>query len=155
MEAVTTEVRSAIDFMDGFVSTPEPGRLREIAYAAKAHWGYDLERVRAWADSIDLDDGRIVLVEDDVAWASIVPHGDICVLEDMWVDPPAMGRGVGTRLFRRAADRARELGASRLEWEAEPNAVGFYEKMGGRHIGERVSSWGRTLSLMGVDLTPR
>jgi GNAT superfamily N-acetyltransferase len=77
------------------------------------------------------------------------------VIEDMWVDPAAMGRGVGTRLFRLAAERARELGASRLEWEAEPNAVGFYEKMGGRHIGERISSWGRTLSLMGVDLTPR
>jgi GNAT superfamily N-acetyltransferase len=130
-------------------------RLREIAYAAKAHWGYDPERVRAWADSIDLDDGRIVLVEQDVAWASIVPQGDVCVLEDMWVDPPAMGRGLGTRLFRLVVERARELGASRLEWEAEPNAVGFYEKMGGRHVGERMSSWGRMLSVMGVDLTRR
>jgi hypothetical protein len=41
MDAEMTEVRSAIDFMDGFVSTPKAGRLREIAYAAKAHWGYD------------------------------------------------------------------------------------------------------------------
>jgi GNAT superfamily N-acetyltransferase len=130
-------------------------RLREIAYAAKAHWGYDPERVRAWVHSIDFDDGRILFIEDDVAWASIVPQGDVCVLEDMWVDPPAMGRGIGTRLFRLAAEQARELGASRLEWEAEPHAVGFYEKMGGRHIGERMSSWGRMLSLMGVDLTPR
>ena len=130
-------------------------RLRDIAYAAKAHWGYDHEQVRAWADSIDIDDGRILFVEDDVAWASIVPQGDVCVLEDMWVDPPAMGRGIGTRLFRLAVESALELGALRLEWEAEPNAVGFYEKMGGRHIGERMSSWGRMLSLMGVDLTPR
>ena len=131
----------------------DPDRLREIAYAAKAHWGYDAQRVRDWADSIDLEDGRIALADGDDAWASIVPQGDVCVLEDMWVDPPAMGRGIGARLFRRAAAQARELGATRMEWEAEPNAVGFYEKMGGRHIGERVSSWGRTLSLMGVDLT--
>ena len=128
-------------------------RLREIAYAAKAHWGYDAQRVRDWADSIDLYDGRIVLVDGEDAWASIVPQGDVCVLEDLWVDPLAMGRGIGTRLFQRAAEQARELGASRMEWEAEPNAVGFYEKMGGRHIGERTSSWGRVLSLMGVDLT--
>jgi GNAT superfamily N-acetyltransferase len=132
-----------------------PDRLREIAFAAKAHWGYDRQLVREWADSIDFEDGRIVLVEDDVAWASLLPQGDVCVLEDLWVEPEAMGRGVGTKLFQRAAERARDLGASRLEWEAEPNAVGFYEKMGGRLVGERVSSWGRTLSVMGVDLTPR
>jgi GNAT superfamily N-acetyltransferase len=130
-------------------------RLREIAFAAKAHWGYDIARVREWSDTIDFDDGRELLVEDDVAWASLVPGGEVCVLEDLWVDPPAMGRGLGTRLFRRALERARELGATRLEWEAEPNAVGFYEKMGGRPIGERMSSWGRLLSVMGVDLTPR
>jgi GNAT superfamily N-acetyltransferase len=100
-------------------------RLREIAFSAKAHWGYDTEQVRAWADGIDFDDGRELIVEGDVAWASIVPKGDVCVLEDLWVDPPAMGRGVGARLFRRAAERAREHGATLLEWEAEPNAVGF------------------------------
>jgi GNAT superfamily N-acetyltransferase len=132
-----------------------PDRLREIAFAAKAHWGYDRQLVREWADSIDFEDGRIVLVEDDVAWASLLPQGDVCVLEDLWVEPEAMGRGVGTKLFQLAAERARDLGASRMEWEAEPNAVGFYEKMGGRLVGERVSSWGRTLSVMGVDLTPR
>jgi GNAT superfamily N-acetyltransferase len=132
-------------------------RLREIAYAAKAHWGYDAQRVRDWADSIDLEDGREILVAERdgavVAWASVIPGGETCVLEDMWVEPPAMGKGVGTELFQRADARARELGASRMEWEAEPNAVGFYEKMGGRRVGERVSSWGRVLSLMGVDLT--
>jgi GNAT superfamily N-acetyltransferase len=135
----------------------DPDRLREIAYAAKAHWGYDAQRVRHWADSIDLEDGREILVAERdsalVAWASVIPGGETCVLEDMWVEPPAMGHGVGTELFQRAAARARELGASRMEWEAEPNAVGFYEKMGGRHVGERVSSWGPVLSLMGVDLT--
>ncbi|HET8893148.1 MAG TPA: GNAT family N-acetyltransferase [Gaiellaceae bacterium] len=130
-----------------------PERLREIAFAAKAHWGYDEQRVRDWADSIDFDDGRIVLVEGDVAWASVIPQGDVCVLEDLWVDPTAMGRGVGTKLFQRAAEHARMLGARRMEWEAEPNAVGFYEKLGGRHLRDsEPSEWGRVLSVMGVSL---
>ena len=131
----------------------DPARLREIAYRAKAHWGYEDALVRAWADSIDLDDGRELLVEGDLAWASLVPHGEVCVLEDLWVDPDAMGRGIGRRLFERACARARELGAARLEWEADPNAVGFYERLGGRYVRDgEPSEWGRVLPVMGVDL---
>ena len=45
------------------------------------------------------------------------------------------------------------LGAKRLEWEAEPNAIGFYEKMGGRYVREsEQTEWGRRLSVMGVEL---
>jgi hypothetical protein len=39
-----------------------------------------------------------------------------------------------------------------LEWEAEPNALEFYEKMGARRLRDSTSEWGRTLSVMGVDL---
>ena len=135
----------------------DPARLREIAFRAKAHWGYDPALVRAWADGIDVEDGREVLAEEAdgvvVGWASLVPGGEACVLEDLWVDPEAMGRGLGATLFRRACDRARELGATRLEWEAEPNAIGFYERMGGRYIRlSEPSEWGRVLDVMGVDL---
>ena len=128
-------------------------RLREIAFRAKAHWGYDPRRVREWAEGIDVDDGRVLLVEDD-AWASLVPGGEVCVLEDLWVDPAAMGRGLGRRLFEQACARARELGATRLEWEAEPNAVGFYERMGATYVRpSEPSEWGRVLDVMGIDLT--
>ena len=130
----------------------DAARLREIAYAAKAHWGYDHRLVREWADSIDVDDGRILLVEEG-GWASLMPQGEVCVLEDLWVEPGSMGRGLGTWLFRRVEERARELGAVRLEWEAEPNAVGFYEKLGGRYLRDsEASEWGRVLPVMGVSL---
>jgi GNAT superfamily N-acetyltransferase len=132
----------------------DAARLREIAYAAKAHWGYDERLVREWADSIAVEDGRVLLVEDG-GWASLVPQGEVCVLEDLWVEPGSMGRGLGTRLFRRAEARARELGARRLEWGAEPNAIGFYEKMGARYLRDgEPSEWGRILPVMGVDLRP-
>ena len=44
-------------------------------------------------------------------------------------------------MFRFAADRGRQLGASRMEWEAEPNAVGFYERMGGRYLRDGETSF--------------
>ena len=71
-----------------------------------------------------------------------------------WVEPEWMGRGVGAQLFRFAARRALELGAETLEWASEPGAVGFYEKMGGRHVRDDVShSFGHRLPVMSLALS--
>ena len=41
-----------------------------------------------------------------------------------------------------------------MEWEAEPNAIGFYQKMGSRYRRDSASSeWGRILQVMGVELS--
>jgi hypothetical protein len=56
-------------------------------------------------------------------------------------------------MFEHVADRARELGARRLEWEAEPNAHGFYERMGATYVRDsEVTEWGRVLDVLGVEL---
>ena len=73
-------------------------------------------------------------------------------LEDLWIDPDWIAKGIGAALFRHTAAHAQELGARRLEWEAEPNAIGFYERMGAVYVRDSVSEWGRTLSVMGVEL---
>jgi GNAT superfamily N-acetyltransferase len=141
-------------------SGSDAARLKKIAIAAKAHWGYGLERVQDWADRGDFTPealGRMELfvaeaAGDAIAWASLKVEGETAWLEDLWVDPAWMGKGVGSRLFRRAAEHARAAGARALEWEAEPNAAGFYERMGGRHVRYVTSEWGRTLSVMAVPL---
>ena len=114
-------------------------QLRELTFESKAHWGYDHDLVRSWTDGLAFEDGQERwLAEADgaiVAWAGLIPPSEgIAVLDHLWVAPGAMGEGLGSRLFRLAADRARELGAKRLEWGAEPNSVGFYEKVGGRKL---------------------
>ena len=53
---------------------------------------------------------------------------------------------------RFAAGRAREPGAATMEWEAEPNALGFYQKLGGLHLRTGLTEWGREGSVMGIDL---
>src|SRR5262245_9557734 len=138
----------------------EGARLKEIAIAAKGFWGYDPAQVREWADRGDFSPERlrelaVFVAECDgraIAWASLIPRGEVSWLEDLWVEPDWIGGGIGSRLFRHAAEHARRTGARALEWEAEPNALGFYEKMGGRHVRDSVSEWGRTLSVMSVDL---
>lgn len=139
----------------------ETERLREIARAAKGHWGYDPDRVRDWASTLDYAPdavpGRELFVADRggraVGVATLIAKGTTSVLDELWIDPPSMGFGIGSRLFHHAAGRARVLGAGRLVLEAEPHAVGFYEKLGARRIGEsEPGAWGRRLPLMALDL---
>ena len=142
---------------------PDEGeRLRQIAIDAKGHWGYDRDWIRAWAAQGDFSpealQGKPVLVAEAegqaVGFAALIPQGAVAVLDDLWVEPAWIGRGVGTQLFEACADRARELGADRMEWEAEPNAVGFYKNLGGRYLRDsEPTEWGRIIPVMGLDLT--
>ena len=66
-----------------------------------------------------------------------------------------MGKGVGRRLFLHAVETARGRGYKTLQLEADPNAVGFYERMGMHKTGERrseVDGTPRVLPIMEMDL---
>jgi GNAT superfamily N-acetyltransferase len=136
-------------------------RLRQIAVDSKAHWGYERALVEDWAEGGDFEPEslgqRLVYVADEdgqaVGWASLIPRGEVGWLEDLWIEPAWIGRGVGRMLFEHVKERARALGAKRLEWEAEPNARGFYERMGGSYVRDsEVTEWGRVLEVLGVEL---
>jgi ribosomal protein S18 acetylase RimI-like enzyme len=51
--------------------------------------------------------------------------------------PEFIGRGIGKALFLHALELARHRGYKLFQLEADPNAAGFYEKMGMRKIAER------------------
>jgi GNAT superfamily N-acetyltransferase len=139
----------------------EGERLRDIAIAAKRYWGYDLDRVKEWAAMGDfspagLRQKNFYIAEVEgraVGWAAAIGQGDVWWLDDLWIEPEWMGKGIGSRLFRHAAERARRAGGVRMEWEAEPNALGFYEKMGGHYLRDSEPGvWGRVNAIMGFDL---
>jgi GNAT superfamily N-acetyltransferase len=125
----------------------EADALSALAARSKAHWGYDpgfLDRVRdamtLHAEDVELHE---VWVLESASGAPIGYHrvipGDPAELEDLWVEPSAIGSGGGRRLFEHAVEIARTGGASALEIDADPNAVGFYERMGAVRIGETAS----------------
>jgi GNAT superfamily N-acetyltransferase len=89
-----------------------------------------------------------------VGWAAAIGQADIWWLDDLWIAPDWMGKGIGSRLFTHAAEQGRAAGARRMEWEAEPNALGFYERMGGRYLRDSEPGvWGRVNAVMGLDLS--
>ncbi len=132
-------------------------RVRHITIDAKAPWGYDRDVVcrRAAGLTFPRDRERWAAENDrtPVAWAALIPPRDgVCVLDELWVDPGWMGRVIGARRLRVVANRARERGASALEWVAEPNTAGFYEKVGARKLRGHITEWRRVAPWMGTDL---
>ncbi len=89
-----------------------------------------------------------------IGWHRVTFHGDDAELEDLWLEPALIGKGLGRLLFDHAAGLARGHGSQALEWDAEPFARGFYEAMGGVEIGRTPSAAepGRTLPRMRLEL---
>ena len=51
-----------------------------------------------------------------------------------------MGRGIGRALFEHAVEQARRLGSHALKIESDPNAEGFYKRMGAHRVGETITA---------------
>lgn len=60
---------------------------------------------------------------------------DSIELGHLFVRPELIKKGLGSVLFKRAIARAKSLGKQRLHWISDPDAEGFYMKMGARMTG--------------------
>ncbi len=135
-------------------------RLIAIAIEAKAHWGYAPDWMAAWGRLLQLPAAYMEenLVYKGMAngriagWYAVVLEQSHGLLDHLWGLPRSMGQGIGRRLFTHAMELAKASGIARLELEADPHAVGFYEHMGAKVIGEHHSEMERMLPLMAIEL---
>jgi GNAT superfamily N-acetyltransferase len=136
--------------------------LSELCMRSKAVWGYDAEFMAACRRELtfephDLACSRIaVAVQGDsiVGVAQVRMAGRDADLQKLFVEPAALRGGVGRALFAWATDAAREMGASRMTIEADPDAAPFYRRLGARDIGLAPSGSvaGRMLPRLAFDL---
>lgn len=134
--------------------------LKHIAIASKRYWGYADHLISQWAQTPIITPEAIKRDTVYVACAGLVAIGwyrlqlllPAIVLEDLWVLPNYIGKGVGRRLFEHALIQAKRSGAHYLELEADPYAEPFYMRMGCRTVGKRISEWGRAVPHMIYDL---
>ncbi|GGF44131.1 N-acetyltransferase [Marmoricola endophyticus] len=125
----------------------EAPTLSALAFESKAHWGYSasfMESCRAelTVDPAACDGTRVVLAEDDEGVTGFYRIGgtpEEGTLDDLFVAPGRMGRGLGRLLLAHAVRTARSLGMTSLFIDADPHAVGFYERAGAVHVGEVAS----------------
>jgi N-acetylglutamate synthase-like GNAT family acetyltransferase len=137
--------------------------LTEIAHAAKRHWGYPESWIEHWQADLTItpefiarNEMYVAMIDEEVAGCcALVFSAALAELEHMWIRPRHMGTGVGRALFLHAQERAANLEISVLEISADPNAEGFYERMGARRIGEvqsEIEGQPRVLPRLSVDL---
>ena len=125
----------------------EAPELTELSLRSKALWGYDaafLARCRIAMQvkeaNIDKQPHYVAEVDGQVAgFYGFEPLPDGVGLDYMFVDPDFVGRGVGRALMDHAVALARELGHDSLTIVADPNAEGFYRRMGAQRIGSQAS----------------
>lgn len=126
------------------VKPEEADILSTIAVAAKRHWNYPEHWMKLWIPQLTFGPAYF---EANESWAAESANTVIAFytlqerdgnawLDNIFVLPAYMGQGVGKALFTHALSRARALGYEIVRLEAEPNAIGFYEKMRMRKIGE-------------------
>jgi GNAT superfamily N-acetyltransferase len=136
--------------------------LSGISFAAKRYWGYPEQWMERWQESLTITPDFIRanevyaarLDEEVVGFYALGGRGRRIELEHLWVSPDHIGTGVGRALFDHAVCRAASLGAEILGIEADPNAEGFYRRMGARRVGETsypIDNERRVLPLLVVD----
>lgn len=117
--------------------------LNEIAYSAKAHWGYDAEQLEAWRTDLEVDanslSGKPVVVHKEngrpIGFVQVSADTEPWEIWALWVHPAHMGRGIGKALLAEAMRLAAEHGQHELAIDADPNAEGFYLAVGARVTG--------------------
>ena len=129
-----------------FRATPEQAdELTRIALAAKAYWGYPKRWMELWKPQLKFTSKYF---EENESWVAEINGVSVAFytllekdrnawIENLWVSPELIGKGVGKSLFFHALELSRQRGFLKLQLESDPNAVGFYEKMGMYKIGER------------------
>jgi GNAT superfamily N-acetyltransferase len=143
----------------------EAPALRDLAHRSKAHWPYTPEFLALVEPMLQLEPADVAVQEvwvldlDGIAvgWHRVTAHDDRAELEDLWLEPPVIGTGLGRFLFQHALGVAAGLGATRMEWDADPFALGFYQAMGGEQIGSTPSAAepGRMLPRMRIVIDQR
>jgi GNAT superfamily N-acetyltransferase len=122
--------------------------LSQIALAAKRHWGYPERWIEVWKPQLTFgpeyfsqnESWLAELNSVPIAFYTLLERDGIAWLENLWVSPDRIGQGIGKELFLHSLELSRQKGYKGLQLEADPNAQGFYEKMGMKKSGERVSA---------------
>jgi GNAT superfamily N-acetyltransferase len=112
---------------------------------AKAHWGYDAEFMRLSRPSLQVDPaaidaGRVFVAADatdrpqGITSCALLGDGDVDLMH-LFVEPAAIGRGIGRALFAAALAWVRAQGRTRLLIASDPHAAGFYRRLGAVEAG--------------------
>lgn len=136
--------------------------LSDVAFRSKAFWGYPPEFMEACREDLtvrpeDVARDPYFLVEEAgrvLGFYNLKETARGAELQNLFVAPEAIGRGLGRQLWAHLRQEALARGLSAVLIDSDPHAEAFYLRMGARRIGSAPSSVfpGRELPLLRYDL---
>ena len=145
--------------MDGLsIRTAAPSDLdvlRDVRARASLSNEGDREMLLANPDTLEFEgEGiaagrtRVAVVDDRVVgFSTVIVTNDVDDLDDLFVDPDFMRRGVGLALIDDVIERARARGARYLEVTANDHALAFYAAAGFQPHGRADTRFGTAARL--------
>ncbi|MFP3378580.1 GNAT family N-acetyltransferase [Bacillus sp. SIMBA_069] len=124
----------------------EANELSEFALHSKATWNYSEEFILACKEDLTITEEYIknnfvyVLENDNtmIGFFSFLRNEN--ALDFLYIHPRYKGKGYGKILWEYVIQQANELGIKSFTIDSDPNAKGFYLKMGAKLIGETPST---------------
>ena len=130
----------------------EAATLIDLCLRSKAVWGYNEEFMQACRRDLTLDEGfmqacrggltltaslirssyvRVAEIRERlVGVAQVDVKEELAELDKLFIEPTRLRSGAGKALFEWAVTIARDAGAVTMVIDADPNAAGFYRRMG-------------------------
>ena len=142
----------------------EAARLTQIAFAAKSYWKYPKEYLKLWKSELTITPSYIqrntvlkavnekkhILGVGAIEYSTVL---DAYEIGHFWIAPTYIGQGIGSRLLIALIRFAKKAGIKQLYSVADPNALGFYKKMGFTLIGKQESKpVGRYLPVLVLEI---
>ena len=141
----------------------EASVLTKVALDAKRYWGYPEHWIKHWESDLTISsdfihDNHVYVAEENgqiQGFYALIVTGNKAELDHLWVKPAIIGTGIGKELFLDAMERAAALKVIAVEISSDPNAAGFYRRMGASEIGETNASFdGVTRKLPRLKIEP-
>ena len=132
--------------------------LTDLMRQSKAHWGYSPGQMKQWEKELTVTADYIAENEvhkatqgkNMVGFYAYYGLDDTTVkLDSLFILPEQMGQGIGRWLLHQFFDQVRQGGFTEVILYSDPNAEGFYWRLGFNVIGRQPTSIeGRYLPIM-------
>jgi len=147
--------------LDITIQAPKPeeaSELNTLMRSSKSYWGYLDEWLELWDDELTITPDTMLsrafyagrIARELIFFYSIRQLSEHRYdLADCWVAPDYIGQGYGAILFEHLNTTLKSLNCHTLVIESDPNAEGFYKRMGAVRVGEKQSKIeGRVLPIL-------
>jgi len=126
----------------------EAQMLSDLAFRAKAYWGYNQEFMETCREDLavtaaEIETNHVYVAKDvgnAVGFYSLQCLQVEAELNKFFVDIGTIRKGIGKRLWEHMRKTARQMYVERVLIHSHPYAEGFYRAMGAKRIGEVPSS---------------